>query len=138
MPFHNQALDQFHETQINRGLKDVICRASYFRAVELCDFMAYLHSVVSSFCSTVIPNLFKRSIVNDSLQTSIVCKVVKNAFNNFNVTDKIELHNIFSSKAKGLDKATRTDLLRIQSEGQTRFLFICSSVCSSVSNRTSC
>ena len=53
IPFHNQALDEFHETQINLGLKQLVSRPSHFRVVELGDFIAYLESVVSSFCSLI-------------------------------------------------------------------------------------
>ena len=46
-PYHNLALDEAHECIINRKLKQITTRPSYFRMVELADFMAYLDQVVS-------------------------------------------------------------------------------------------
>ena len=45
LPFHNQALDEAHETIINRRLKQITTRPSHFRTVNLADFMSYLDSV---------------------------------------------------------------------------------------------
>ena len=47
-PYHNLALDEAHECSINRKLKQITTRPSYFRMVELANFMAYLDGVVSS------------------------------------------------------------------------------------------
>ena len=45
-PFHNLALDEAHESVINLRLKTITSRPSYFRTVELSNFMAYLDKVV--------------------------------------------------------------------------------------------
>ena len=50
-PYHNIALDEAHECIINRKLKQITTRPSYFRMVELADFMAYLDSVTSGLDS---------------------------------------------------------------------------------------
>ena len=42
VPFHNQALDELHETEINCGLRQVVSRPSHFQVVELSNFLAYL------------------------------------------------------------------------------------------------
>ena len=46
-PYHNLALDEAHECIVNRKLKQITTRPSYFRMVELADFIAYLDQVVS-------------------------------------------------------------------------------------------
>ena len=46
-PFHSLALDEAHESIVNRKLKQITTRPSHFRMVELADFMAYLDGVVS-------------------------------------------------------------------------------------------
>ena len=52
-PFHNQALDEAHETVINRKLKQVTTRPSHFRMVNLADFMAYLDNVCTGLDSCI-------------------------------------------------------------------------------------
>ena len=39
-PFHSLALDEAHESIVNRKLKQITTRPSHFRMVELADFMA--------------------------------------------------------------------------------------------------
>ena len=41
-PYHNLAIDEVHECCINRRLKQNTFRPSYYRTVQLADFMAYL------------------------------------------------------------------------------------------------
>ena len=47
IPYHNVAIDEAHECVINKRLKQICCRPSNFRTVQLADFMAYLDVVVS-------------------------------------------------------------------------------------------
>ena len=41
-PFHNIALDEAHESIVNRKLKQITSRPSHFRMVKLADFMSYV------------------------------------------------------------------------------------------------
>ena len=41
-PFHNIALDEAHESIVNRKLTQIASGPSYFKMVELADFMSYL------------------------------------------------------------------------------------------------
>ena len=52
-PCHNQALDEAHESIINRKLKQITTRPSHFRLVNLADFMAYLDSVCTGLDSCI-------------------------------------------------------------------------------------
>lgn len=78
-PFHNQALDEFHET-------------SHFQIVELSDFLAYLENVVSSFCSSVGRTRTYQT-VHDTLLPTIVTEVVQESLD-LDVVDEVELHNV--------------------------------------------
>ena len=46
-PYHNQAINDAYETQINRGLKP-----SAFRTIHLANFMAYLNPGIETIVST--------------------------------------------------------------------------------------
>ena len=48
-PYSNQAIDEAHESVINRRMKQITSRPSAFRTVELADFMSYLDSVLLQF-----------------------------------------------------------------------------------------
>ena len=47
-PYHNLALDEAHECVITCRLKQITSWPSYFRLVELSNFMAYLDTVVGA------------------------------------------------------------------------------------------
>ena len=53
-PYHNLALDEAHESIINRRLKQITTRPSCFRMVELSDFMAYLDGTLCGLDSYVL------------------------------------------------------------------------------------
>ena len=51
---HNIALDEAHESIVNRKLKQITSRPSHFRMVELADFMSYLipsHRLIHTYCN---------------------------------------------------------------------------------------
>ena len=60
-PFHNQALDEAHETF---KLKQITTRPSHFRMVSLADFMAYLDNVCTGLDSCIpIQSTIKRRLI---------------------------------------------------------------------------
>ena len=65
-PFHNQALDEAHETIINRKLKQITTRPSHFRMVNLADFMAYLDNVCTGL-DMCIPRKHKQKETDSQL-----------------------------------------------------------------------
>ena len=93
VPFHNQALDELHETKINCGLKQVVSRPPYFQVVELSNFLAYLENVVSCFCSDV-GKTRKSKIVHDTHLPTIVTDMVEKSLD-LKCLDAVELHNVF-------------------------------------------
>ena len=120
VPFHNQALDKLHETEINCGIKQVVSRPSHFQVVELSIFLAYLENVVSSFCSDV-GKTQKSKIVHDTHLPSIVTNLVEESLD-LKCLDAVELHNVFAHCPKSLDKPTRSDLLDIRNAGRRRLV----------------
>ena len=67
-PYSNQAIDEAHESVINRRMKQITSRPSAFRTVELADFMSYLDSVLLQFEEYVFqhnaePNSHHKKIV---------------------------------------------------------------------------
>ena len=77
VPFHNQALDELHETEINYGLKQVVHRPSHFQVVELSNFLAYLENLVSCFCCDV-GKTRKSKIMHDTYLPTIVTGLIEN------------------------------------------------------------
>ena len=120
VPFHNQALDELHETEINCGLKQVASRPPYFQVVELSNFLAYLENVVSCFCSDV-GKTRKSKIVHDTHLPTIVTDLVEKSLD-LKCLDAVELHNVFAHCPKSLDKPTRSDLLDIRNAGRRRLV----------------
>ncbi len=55
-PFHNITSDEAHESIVNHNLKlkQITSRPSYFKMVELADFMSHLKNTLSSFDSYVL------------------------------------------------------------------------------------
>ncbi len=49
MPYCNLAIDEAHESVINRRFKQLTSRHSAFRTVELADFMSYMDSILFNF-----------------------------------------------------------------------------------------
>ena len=56
LPFSNLAVDEAHESVINRRMKAITSRPSAFRTVELADFMLYLDTIIVGFECYVLQN----------------------------------------------------------------------------------
>ena len=69
VPYHNVALDECHECVINRRLKQITCRPSHFRTVQLADFMAYLDRALCGF-----DNFFR--LIKSFAQSTYVCEAI--------------------------------------------------------------
>jgi hypothetical protein len=119
--FHNIALDEAHESVINKRLKELTTRPSEYRTVCLANFMAYLDKFMSHLHHVV----YKYN--TESTDTSkgpydyshqIVEEVKKVPL--FVPGQLRTLHNIFSEKSPVLDSETVHDLLSISNEGQQR------------------
>ena len=76
MPFHNQAVNELHETDINCGLEQVVSRLFHFQLVELSNLLAYLENVCL-VCSN-FDQTRKSKMVHDTLLATIVTDLVKN------------------------------------------------------------
>ena len=123
-PYHNLALDEAHECIINRKLKQITRRPSYFRMVELADFMAYLDSIMSGLDSHV----FKFYKPNNQKKNSTCIRANL-------LYDFIKMKELFSTKAGNrplcnhfvdsppqLAVANVQDLLHISQKGKERML----------------
>ena len=84
-PFHNQALDEAHETIINKI--ETTTRPSHFRIVNLVGFMAYLDRVC-----TGLDNCIPRKLKQKKADGQLTCTRAKLVYS------KIERACIFSKK----------------------------------------
>ncbi len=119
-PFHNIALDESHETVINRRLKELTSRPSEHRTVTLSNFMAYLDQFIYSFYKVIAgqrkPKTNKKSPQNE--MTQAIWEEVKSK-SLFSDSGR-RLINVFISKAPNLDDIQISNLLSISSEGVKR------------------
>ena len=118
-PFHNQAMDEAHETIINRKLKQITTRPSHFRMVNLADFMAYLDSV----CTGLYAFIPKRRKQKDSDHQGLLTRaksIVEKACIFSQKTDQLQLQNIFVNNPPTLLAENIKDLLQIAEVGKSR------------------
>ena len=121
--YHNLAVDEAHENQINKTIKEMTTRPSHFRTVELANFMAYIHPVLTEFMDNV--SLFS-SQVKDYDKPYVIqrFKVMydhlksKQLFTASSVPK--ELQNVMNEKSKELSSEARKDLLNFKSIGEER------------------
>lgn len=126
LPYHNQALDELHETVVNRGLKEVIARPSHFRAVELGNFMAYLDTVVSGWEQRLFKTIRISERKDDGARATVMMTEEIQKAINFDLSETAVLRNVFSAKPQELDRASRNDLLSISSVGKERMMsYVC-------------
>ena len=120
-PFHNLALDEAHETEINLNLKQLTSRPSTFKTVKLADFMAYLTPVVEGFRKLSNKNRVSRSTRFICQRSTILETPIQKAtlFNN-EKKEVIGLLNIFTNKPKKLDSQAVDDLLSFHTVGKDR------------------
>ena len=120
-PFHNQALDEAHETIINRKLKQITTRHSHFRMVSLADFMAYLDNACTGLDSC-IPTKHKKKEADSQLactRAKLVYSIIERACI-FSQKVQIEpLRNVFVDNPT-LPPENIKDLLRIAEAGRDR------------------
>ena len=121
-PFHNVALDEAHECIINRKLKQITTRASYFRMVELSDFMVYLDEVVTGLEAHIFKEHKRKSHEKkkDSTRAQLLYRLLSDKGLFSHTDDNKPLCNIFVDNAPGLDATNREDLLQIQVKGSER------------------
>ena len=125
IPYHNVAIDETHECVINKRLKQICCRPSNFRTVQLADFMAYLDVVVSGLEN----HLSKFKSQASKYTKRYVCErvtILKNLIENsplfkISSTERV-LENIFAAKPKTLDGSARSDLLNFFVTGKELML----------------
>ena len=123
--YHNQAIDESHESQINKTLKEMTTRPSHFRTVELANFMAYMEPVVSSFSANAC--LFTAT-QSEQTKPYILQRMQKmnSAMENipiFHHTDDLKaIHNIMTSKPRQLSTQAQQDLLSFKQVGEERVM----------------
>ena len=122
-PYHNLALDEAHECIINRKLKQITTRPSYFRMVELSDFMSYLDSVVSGLDSHVFKYYRPSNQVKNStcIRANLIYDFIKTK-GVFCSTGNKTLCNIFVDSPPQLAVANVQDLLQISKKGKEHML----------------
>jgi hypothetical protein len=122
--YHNIALDECHETEINRKLKNMTPRPSHFRTVELANYMAYLEPIVSAVsentmlftvktATTPKPHILERMYKMDK-------EVCKKVLFTGSGTEVNKLHNIFQHKPNILPEDTRRNLVSFKEIGEER------------------
>ena len=121
-PYHNQALDEAHESIINRKLKQITTRPSHFRMVNLADFMAYLDSVCTGLDSC-IPRKCKQKEADNQLtctRAKLVHSIIERACIFSQKLQTQQLRNIFIDSPPTLPPENIKDLLRIAEAGRER------------------
>ena len=135
-PYCNLAIDEAHESVINRRFKQLTSRPSAFRTVELADFMSYMDSILFNFESY----LFQHSNQSNSSHKKYIAERVYSIKNFISKCDSNlfqfsnvfkPLTNVFLRNAPKLDSVTRSDLISFYCVGKTRFL---NKVCETVNN----
>ena len=124
-PFHNLALDEAHESIINRRLKSITTRPSHFRMVELADFMAYLDTMMSGFEEYVFKwNKSKQYEKNDvGARSKILFELISNVnLFSHDGTCKRPLKNVFVEGPPKLEESNITDLLSVTIKGRERMM----------------
>jgi hypothetical protein len=120
-PYHNQAIDEAHESMVNKRTKQLTSRPSEHHVISLANFMAMLDSIDRKLGGYVSKYSSRKSsdnlIANESMLG--ISEKVKGA-QIFETNSKRKLCNVFSSKPPTLDNEQRKDLLRVQEEGKAR------------------
>ena len=121
-PFHNQALDEAHETIINRKLKQITTRPSHFRMVNLADFIAYLDNECTGL-DMCIPRKHKQKETDSQLvrtRAKLVHGIIECACIFSQKLQIQPLRNIFMDNSPALPPENIKDLLRIAEVGRER------------------
>lgn len=112
-PYHNLAIDEAHECCINRRLKQITSRPSYFETVQLADFMAYLDVILWGVKNYISRN---KSLLPD-LGRTFVLQQAKRIYKMTPIAtifdSSIILCNIFVSKPKQLDNLQWKELTNV-------------------------
>ena len=126
MPYSNLAIDEAHESVINRRLKQITSRPSAFRTVELADFMSYLDVILVNFEAFVFqhnaePPSHVKVFVSERAPV-IKQLIMSTEINLFEVGGVRSLSNVFLRNPPELDHSTRNDLLSFYSVGKDRYI----------------
>ena len=126
MPYSNLAIDEAHESVINRRLNQITSRPSAFRTVELADFMSYLDVILVNFEAFVFQhNAEPRSHVKVfvSERAPVIKQLIMSTeINLFEVGGVRSLSNVFLRNPPELDHSTRNDLLSFYSVGNDCYI----------------
>ena len=128
LPFSNLAVDEAHESVINRRMKAITSRPSAFRTVELADFMSYLDTILVGFECYVLQNNSTPKQHYKMYVSQRVPIVRQLLFDNnvdlfsINLNETVPLRNIFVSNPPSLDYQTRKDLLTFDILGKERLV----------------
>ena len=121
IPFHSQAMDEAHESLVNKSTKDLTTKPTLYRIVELSNFMAVVNKVISGLTSVM--DKFGVEKQSTSKQTtnfysdairSVVC-----GCDLFSSKER-KLCNVFAPKADVLNAENREDLLSVSKVGKAR------------------
>ena len=123
VPYSNLAIDEAHESVINRRLKQITSRPS---TIELADFMSYLDVILVNFEAFVFqhnaePHSHVKVYVSERAPV-IKQLIMSTEVNLFEVGGVRPLSNVFLRNPPELDHSTRNDLLSFYSVGKDCFL----------------
>ena len=120
-PYHNQGMDEAHESLINKSTKDLTTRPTIYRIVELANFMAVLRKIFKGLTSYMFQyDSEKKSY--DKQTTTLYAKSVYKLITESEVfaQNGRKLSNVFTSCAPDLDAEQREHLLKVKETGKSR------------------
>ena len=124
-PFHNIALDEAHESIINRKLKQITTRPSHFRMVEMADFMAYLDKMMTGFEEYIFRWHKSKEYEKKKVGTrsSVLFDLISTVdLFSYDCVSMRPLSIVYVESPPKLNPANVTDLLSITMTGQVRMM----------------